>query len=204
MTDTVEIVIAIRSKGFKEMTTRHDAPAIGALLRRRGLPERPVVGVPVTEIRSDGFLGKIPTLDGPDHATALGALILEWEYAVEYHALPEFLKFLADNDTFITESCVKLMKGVHYYGTYMGAGGQRASFRTIWGYSSWAAHDEWSTVTATGETARLYELVSQLRTYWLADPAGSQEHLAYAANVDLASHPFLNMTVAADKKANEE
>ncbi len=158
----------------------------------------------MTEIRSDGFLEKVPTLEGPDHVTALGALILQWDYSVEYHALPEFLQFLADNDPFITEGCNKAMKGVHYYGTYMGATGQRSTFRTIWGYSSWAAHNEWSKVTATGDTARLHEVVSQLRTYWLADPASAQEHFAYAANVDLAAYPFLGLTIAADKKANEE
>jgi hypothetical protein len=185
------------------MTTPHDAAAIGALLRRRGLPERPVVGVPVTEIRSDGFLGSVPTLDGTAHGPALGGLILEWKFQVPYHVLPDFLQFLTDNDLYIAESCAKAMKGVHYYGTYMGAAGQRAAFRTIWGYDSWDSHNEWAKVVAGGDNARLLEVVTELRSYWLSDPESSQEHLAYAANVDISAHPFLSLTVAADKKANE-
>jgi hypothetical protein len=183
------------------MTNRHDAAAIGALLRRRGLPQSPVVGAPVTEVRSDSFLGSIPTLDGEGHATALGALVLEWQFRLPYEKLPEFLSFLSDNETFISDACSKAMKGVNYYGTYMGAAGQRASFRTIWGYSSWDAHQEWSKVVAGGDNARLHELVTQLRTYWLSDPDSSQEHLAYAANVDISAHPFLSITVEAAKKA---
>jgi hypothetical protein len=184
------------------MTTHHDASDIGALLRRRGLPERPVVGVPVTEIRSDSFLGAIPTLDAGAHGVALAGLILEWTYAVPYHVLPEVLQFFTDNDVFIADACRKQMTGVSYHGSYYGATGQRALFRTIWGYESWAAHLEWSKVVPTvGATpSRLYTLVEKLRSYWLMDPNGSQQYLAYAGNVDIAKHPFLSLTVAADKK----
>ena len=119
------------------MTTGHDAAAIGALLRRRGLPTRPVVGVPVTEIRSDSFLGQIPTLDSGVHSSALAGLILEWNYALPYHMVPEVLQFLTDNDLFIADACRKMMTGVTYFGTYMGATGERASFKTIWGYAAW-------------------------------------------------------------------
>jgi hypothetical protein len=190
------------TNGDRETGHGHDAAAIGALLRRRGLPERPVVGVPVTEIRSDGFLGSVPTLDAGAHGVALAGLILEWEFSLPYHMLPEVLQFLTDNDVFIADSCKKMMTGVTYYGTYVGAVGQRAKFRTIWGYASWDAHNEWSKVVATAGTAnsRLYDLMSALRTYWLMDPDGSQEHMAYAANVDIAAHPFLGLTVAADMK----
>jgi hypothetical protein len=58
-------------------------------------------------------------------------------------------------------------------------------------------------VVAGGDNARLLEVVTELRSYWLSDPESSQEHLAYAANVDISAHPFLSLTVAADKKANE-
>jgi hypothetical protein len=186
------------------MTTIHDAATIGAMLRRRGLPQRPVVGVPVTEIRSDTFLGNIPTLEPGTHGAALGALLIEWRFAVPYHILPEILQFLSDNDLFIAEGCKAAMKGVSYAGTYMGAAGQRAAFRTIWAYSSWEAYDEWAKVTdpAAPQNARLHEVVAQLRGYWLMDPDGSQEHLAYAAGVDIDAHPFMKLTVEADKKAN--
>ena len=182
--------------------TDYDATAIGALLRRRGLPERPVVGVPVTEIRSDGFIGKVPTLEAGKHPAALSALILEWHYQIDYRVVPELIQFLVDNDVFIAQSCATAMTGVAYFGTYYGATGQRARFRTIWGYSSWAAHDEWSKVLATAGTAnaRLHDVITQLRSYWLSDPNGGQEHFAYAANVDVKANPFLDLTIAADAK----
>ncbi len=184
------------------MKKHHDAAAIGALLRRRGLPAQPVVGIPQSEVRSDNFLGSIPTLEAGSHASALSALLIQWHFNVPYDKMPELIQFVTDNDAFIAEGCKKAMDGVSYFGTYCSAAGDRVSFRTIWGYSSWAAYDEWSKIVATAGTpsSRLYDLVSQLRSYSLLDPNCKHEHLAFAGGIDIAAHPFLSLTIAAITK----
>jgi hypothetical protein len=178
------------------MTTIFGVRELGALIRRRGLPARPVTEVQVSEIRSDQFLNPLATLEPPYTSVALAPLVTEWRFTVPYSGMTEFHRFLAANDPFIAEGCGKVMSGVRYCGTYLGAVGQRNVYRTVWGYESWDAQREWTKVVED-PASRLYAAVRTLRSYWTADPHSSQEHFAYAAQVNPADHPFLELTIRA-------
>jgi hypothetical protein len=180
------------------MTATFSSRDIGALIRRRGLPAQPVAQVQVSEIRSDQFVHPLPTQEsGQD--VAIAPLITEWRYRVPYTRMQKFHEFLAANEAFIAAGCQKVMAGVSYHGTYMGAVGQRNLYRTVWGYTSWAAHEEWAKVVADQES-QLFAAVRRLRKYWVQDRAGTQEHFVHAAQVDPTRHPFINLTILASKR----
>jgi hypothetical protein len=172
---------------------------LGAQIRRRGVPARPVVAVQTSEIRSDQFVIPLPTLEPPYTEVAIAQLVIEWSYSVPYQRLREFQAFLAENDPYITEGCKSVMKGVSYHGTYLGAGGQRNLYRTIWGYESLDALREWTKVVGDA-SSRLFQVVRKLRSYWTADPHGTQQSFVYAADLKIEDYPFLDLTVRSSEE----
>ncbi len=180
------------------MTAPFSTREIGALIRRRGLPAQPVAEVQVSEIRSDQFVNPLATQERMAAGPGLAPLITEWRFTVPYGNMQEFHDFLARNEAFIAEGCKKVMTGVAYLGTYIGAVGQRNSYRTLWGYDSWEANQQWAKVV-DDSSSQLFAAVRTLRAYWVQDPHGAQEHFAYAAIVDPVKHPFINLTIQAAK-----
>ncbi len=178
------------------MTAPFSTKEIGALIRRRGLPDQPVAAVQVSEIRSDQFVNPLATQERKVEGVALAPLITEWRFTVPYARMQEFHDFLAQNEAFIAAGCQKVMSGVAYHGTYMGAAGQRNSYRTLWGYASWEANQDWAKVV-NDPSSQLFAAVRTLRSYWVHDPHGVQEHFAYAAQVNPSKHPFINLTMQA-------
>lgn len=178
------------------MTMTFSSTDIGALIRRRGLPERPVAQVQVSEIRSDQFVNPLATQERKVESVGIAALVTEWRFCVPYEKMQGFHDFLAANEAFIAAGCRSVMSGVSYHGTYLGAVGQRNSYRTLWGYASWEANQEWTKVVED-QSSQLFVAVRTLRSYWVQDPHGAQEHFAYAAQVNPAEHPFINLTIQA-------
>jgi hypothetical protein len=149
------------------------------LLLRRGMPAAPAITAVPTEVRSNSVIA-IPT-PGPDELKhVIGTTVIEWSFRVPHAKIREFNTFLADNEALIAESCEKLMKGVHYRGTYMTTNGERTEFRTYWAYDSQDAHDQWEHGLAKAGT-NFTRALRRLRSYWLHDPNASHRHLAPAA-----------------------
>jgi hypothetical protein len=169
---------------------------LGALIRRRGIPQRPVAAVQVSEIRSDQFLDPIPTLETQFQPVAIAPLVIEWQFVVQYQKMAQLQEFLAANEAFIAEGCKRVMSGVSYHGTYLGAAGQRNSYRTLWGYQSWQSLREWTKVVDDSKS-QLFEAVRSLRSYWTADAGATQQYFAYAAMIKPTDYPFLDLTIRA-------
>jgi hypothetical protein len=161
------------------MTFEKNLDVAQRLTLRRGMPPSPAITVTQTEIRSNGVIA-IPTPEPDELKYVIGTTVIEWSFRVAHAKIREFHTFLADNEALIAESCEKLMKGVHYRGTYMTTNGERTEFRTYWAYDSQDAHNQWETGLAKAGT-NFTKALRRLRSYWLHDPNASHHHLAPGA-----------------------
>ena len=149
------------------------------LLLRRGTPAAPAISEVSTEVRTNSVIA-IPTPAPDDLKYVIGTTVIEWSYRVPHAKIREFNGFLADNEALIAESCEKLMKGVHYRGTYMTTHGERVEYRTYWAYDSQAAEHQWESGLAKAG-ANFTKALRRLRTYWIDDPDGTHRHFAPGA-----------------------
>lgn len=149
------------------------------LALRRGAPAAPTVAEVTTEIRSNTVIA-VPTPEPNTLKYAIGVAIIEWSFRLPHAKIREFNAFLADNEALIAESCEKLMKGVHYRGTYMTTNGERIEFRTYWAYDSKEAHDQWEIGLRNG-ASNFVKALRHLRAYWISDPNGTHRHFSPGA-----------------------
>jgi hypothetical protein len=154
------------------MRKKHDQKDLEQILRRRGSRQTPTVKPNVTEIRSCGVTGEPEPLPPDNKEGLLGGLLIIWEYCVDFDKVQAFHDFLRLKEGFITEALPKLEeKGSgRYLGTYMLHAGGTPRYRTLWAYSSREA------MTKMWRKAQgpIIEDVTQLRQYWLRDPARTE------------------------------
>jgi len=162
------------------MTSEKNLDVAQRLLLRRGTPAAPAITEVSTEVRSNTVIA-IPTPEPDTLKYAIGAMIIEWSFRLPHAKIREFNVFLADNEALIAASCEKLMKGVHYRGTYMTTNGERIEFRTYWAYDSQDAHDQWEIGLRNG-ASNFVKALRRLRSYWISDPNGSHRHFAPGAS----------------------
>jgi hypothetical protein len=177
------------------MKSRKHLELARRLTLRRGIPNAPSAKEVPTEVRSNSFVA----IDPPakvDTTYAVGNVVIEWSFRVPHGQVRAFVSFLADNEAIITASCERLMKGVHYRGTYMVTGDGRSEFRTYWSYDSSVTEKQWEAALAN-PNSNFVQAVQQLRTYWLQDPNASHRHMALAALIDdTALGPFFKFTLS--------
>jgi hypothetical protein len=164
------------------------------LTLRRGVPNAPSAKEVPTEVRSNSFVA----IDEPpsvDTKYAVGNVVIEWSFRVPPAQFRAFTSFLANNEAMIAASCERLMKGVHYRGTFLTTGDGRSEFRTYWGYDTRVAEKQWATGLAD-PNSNFVRAMRQLRTYWLQDPNASHRHMALGALLgDDALGPFFKFTL---------
>jgi hypothetical protein len=176
------------------MTSEKDIGAIRRLVLRRGAPQPPAMLEAVTEIRSNSVI-KVPSPLPTDMTYALGALVIEWSFTVPLAQVNEFNSFLADHEALIAQSCEKLMKGVHYRGTYITTNGERLEYRTYWAYDSPEALKGWEAALANRKS-NFVAAVQSLRSYWVQDPQGTQRHFSPGALYAKGfGSPFMALTL---------
>jgi hypothetical protein len=106
-----------------------------------------------------------------------------------------FVSFLSDNETMIAASCERLMKGVHYRGTYLTTGVQPSQFRTYWGYDVREGEREWG-AGLRDPNSNFTNAVKRLRSYWVNDPGATERHLIAGCLLDATTHgPFFKLTL---------
>jgi hypothetical protein len=146
---------------------------------RRGIPAAPTIAEVTTEVRTNGVIMVPPP--GPDQLKyVIGTVVIEWTFRVPYHKVREFNAFLADHEALIADACEKLMRGVHYRGTYMTTHSERLEFRTYWAYDSHDAQKQWENALPKA-SANFSKALRRLRSYWLGDPNGTHRHFAPGA-----------------------
>jgi hypothetical protein len=164
------------------------------LTLRRGVPNAPTAKEVPTEVRSNSFVA----IDPPakvDTQYAVGNVVIEWSFRVPPAQFRRFTSFLADNEAMIAASCERLMRGVHYRGTFLIREHGRTEFRTYWSYDSSVAEKQWEAGLAD-PNSNFVRAVRQLRTYWLQDPNASHRHMALGALLgDDALGPFFKFTL---------
>ena len=164
------------------------------LTLRRGVPNAPSAKEVPTEVRSNSFVA----IDEPpsmDTKYAVGNVVIEWSFRVPLDQFRAFTSFLANNEAMIAASCERLMRGVHYRGTFLTTGDGRSEFRTYWGYDTSVAEKQWATALAD-PNSNFVRAMRQLRTYWLQDPNASHRHMALGALLgDDALGPFFKFTL---------
>ena len=149
------------------------------LALRRGIPAAPTVAEVTTEVRTNGVI-MVPSPAADQLKYVIGNVVIEWTYRVPYHKVREFNAFLADHEALIADSCEKLMRGVHYRGTYMTTHSERLEFRTYWAYDSHDAQKQWENALPKA-SANFGKALKRLRSYWLGDPNGAHRHFAPGA-----------------------
>ncbi len=164
------------------------------LTLRRGVPNAPSANEVPTEVRSNSFVA----IDPPpkvDTKYAVGNVVVEWSFRVPPAQFRGFISFLADNEAMIAASCERLMKGVHYRGTFLTTEHGRSEFRTYWAYDTSVTEKQWEAALAD-PNSNFVRAVRQLRTYWLRDPNASHRHMALGALLgDDALGPFFKFTL---------
>jgi hypothetical protein len=161
------------------MTSRKNLDLAQRLALRRGIPPAPTITEVSTEVRTNTVI-RVPTPAPGELNYAIGVAIIEWSFRVPLSKVREFNAFLADNEALIAESCEKLMKGVHYRGTYMTTSGERLEFRTYWAYDSEDAQKQWE-VGLANAGSNFVRALRRLRSYWISDPNGTHRHFAPGA-----------------------
>jgi hypothetical protein len=161
------------------MTSGKNLDLAQRLALRRGIPAAPTITEVTTEVRTNGVIMVPPP--GPDQLKyVIGSVVIEWTFRVPYHRVREFNVFLADHEALIADSCEKLMRGVHYRGTYMTTHGERLEYRTYWAYDSHDAQKQWEIGLAKPDS-NFGKALRRLRSYWLGDPNGAHRHFAPGA-----------------------
>ena len=100
------------------MKSRKHLELARRLTLRRGVPNAPSAKEVPTEVRSNSFVA----IDPPakvDTRYAVGNVVIEWSFRVPPAQFRRFTSFLADNEAMIAASCERLMRGVHYRGTFL-------------------------------------------------------------------------------------
>ena len=174
------------------MTSSKNLDLAKRLALRRGAPAAPTVTEVPTEIRSNMIISLPPPPAVPlDYI--IGHLVIEWAFRLPLSKVREFNAFLVDKEALIAQSCEKLMKGVHYRGTYMTTHGERLEYRTYWAYDSQEAHKQWE-IGLRDPGSNFVAAVRRLRSYWIGDPNGSHRHFSpgalFAAESGGAFHQF--------------
>lgn len=176
------------------MKSRKHLELARRLTLRRGVPNAPSAKEVPTEVRSNSFVA----IDPPpkvDTAYAVGNVVIEWSFRVPPAQFRRFTSFLADNEAMIAASCERLMKGVHYRGTFLTTERGRSEFCTYWSYDTSVSEKQWEAALAD-PNSNFVQAVRQLRTYWLLDPNASQRHMALGALLgDAALGPFFKFTL---------
>jgi hypothetical protein len=161
------------------MTSETNLDLARRLALRRGIPAAPAIAEVTTEVRTNGVI-MVPERRPDEHQHVIGTVVIEWAYRVPYHKIREFNAFLADHEALIAASCEKLMKGVHYRGTYMTTHSERVEYRTFWAYDSHDAQKQWEDALPKGGS-NFDRALRRLRSYWLGDPNGTHRHFAPGA-----------------------
>lgn len=176
------------------MKSRNSLELARRLALRRGTPTAPSAKEVPTEIRSNSFVA-IDYPPNKDTKYAVGNVVIEWSFRVPPAQFRDFVAFLDENEPMIAQECEKLMKGVHYRGTFMTTDNGRSAFCTYWAYDTRIAEKEWEKGLAN-PNSNFVKAVKQLRTYWLQDPDGAQRHLTLAALLDdKVLGPFFKFTL---------
>lgn len=161
---------------------------------RRGRPNAPSAKEVPTEVRSNSFVA-IEQPPGVDTRYAVGNVVIEWSFRVPPAQFRSFVTFLADNEAMIAASCERLMRGVHYRGTFLTTEHGRSEFRTYWAYDAGVSEKQWEAGLADSKS-NFVQVVRRLRSYWLQDPNASQRHMTLAALLnDRALGPFFKFTL---------
>jgi hypothetical protein len=145
--------------------SRNNLELARRLTLRRGVPNAPSAKEVPTEVRSNSFVA----IDEPpkvDTKYAVGNVVVEWRYRVPPDQFRAFTSFLADTEALIAAACERLMKGVHYRGTFLTTGDGRSEFRTYWAYDTSVTEKQWATALAD-LNSNFVQAVRRLRTYWL-------------------------------------
>ena len=165
------------------------------LTLRRGVPNAPSAKEVPTEVRSNSFVAIDPA-PKVDTKYAVGNVVIEWTFRVPPARFRGFISFLADNEAMIAASCERLMKGVHYRGTFLTTEHGRSEFRTYWAYDTSVTEKQWEAALADPKS-NFVRAIRTLRTYWLQDPHASHRHMALGALLgDDALGPFFKFTLS--------
>ncbi|MGH8428829.1 MAG: hypothetical protein ACREUF_00340, partial [Solimonas sp.] len=144
-----------------------------------GVPSSPSANEVQTEVRSNSIIS-VPTPPDVHLSYAVGHVVIEWSFRVPRAQFRAFVSFLADNEAMIAASCEKLMKGVHYRGTFLVTDLSRGEFRTYWAYDSDTDEKPWEAPLGDGRS-NFTKAVQRLRSYWLRDPDATDRHMAAGA-----------------------
>lgn len=177
------------------MARKGSVERIKHLLQRQGVAVRPSVDAVIPEIRSNDE-HPIRPLD-PSIDYTIGAIVVEWTFGVPYLKVPEFHTLLKDKEKFIANT-VTAAPGVQYLGTYWVVSMGPSHYRTLWVYDSTNAMTALKDLLA--RSPNLFDAVSQLRSFWAADP--SRQELVYQPaamlgdlSADAAANPFVAMSL---------
>lgn len=176
------------------MKTRNRLELARRLTLRRGVPSSPSATEVETEVRSNSVV-RIPTPPDVNLSYAVGNVAIEWSFRVSLSQFRAFVSFLADNEAMIAASCEKLMKGVHYRGTFLVTDFGRGEFRTYWAYDADTDEKPWEAALANGQS-NFVEAVRHLRSFWLRDPDATHRHMVAGALLGPnALGPFFKFTL---------
>jgi hypothetical protein len=173
------------------MTKKSEQQRIEELLRRQGVTQRSSVEALVSEVRSD-YVPVFPPSLPPLPDGILGGIVVIWQFCLTLEDVPGFHDFLRKTENFVGAALLKSAPGVNYRGTYMVlAGGEEccrpaavgSCYRVIWSYESLDALGKaWDAVAKKEKKSNLYDMVVQLRSYWLRDPQRSEVRIAPAVS----------------------
>jgi hypothetical protein len=184
------------------MNKKYERRSLEELVRRHGVPQRPTVDVAIGEVRSNWTFPCPPTRKKPLDDLFLGEIAIQWEFCLPVNDAGEFNEFLFKNEKFIADSAAKLMKGVHYRGTYFRLNFSGAYYTTIWAYDTCkAAEDQWQIGLAN---KNFREVMKLLRAYWLRDPERVEKMFGPAQLFDTldkdgSGDAFVSLTLEAAK-----
>ena len=176
------------------MNTKSNLDLARKIALRRGTLAAPSATEVPTEVRSNSFVS-IPPQPPVKLDHAIGNIVIEWSFRVPPARIRSFVSFLADNEALIAASCEKLMKGVHYRGTFLTTDNGRSEFRTYWAYDSHAAELQWEAGLANPQS-NFVKAMRRLRSYWLEDLQASHRHMTAGSLLDAKTlGPFFRFTL---------